>query len=88
MKEGLNTLGVLQAIQKHPCKFKELFSRECLPKLDAEMVDLLFVPKLDEEGSNKRAVQEQAIVYWRDYLQDCTGKPPIPATYCAKLKLI
>ena len=76
IKEGLNILGVLQSIQKHPGKFKELFCRECLPKLDAHMVDLIFVPKLDEEGSNKRAAQEQAIVYWRDYLQDCMGKPP------------
>ena len=68
MKEGLNTLGLLQSIQNHPCKFKELFSRENLPKLDAQMVDLIFVPKLDEEGFNPRAAQEQAVVYWRDYL--------------------
>ena len=76
MKEGLNTLGILQSIQKHPHKFEELFSRGCSPKLDAQMVDLIFVPKLDEEGSNQRGTQEQAIVYWRDYLQDCMGKPP------------
>ncbi|CAB4045967.1 Hypothetical predicted protein, partial [Paramuricea clavata] len=71
MREGLETLGVLQAIQRNPEKFRELFIKEYLPKLDAEIVDLLFVPKLAEEGSNKRAAQEQAIVYWRDYLQDC-----------------
>ena len=79
MREGLETLGVLQAIQRNPEKFRELFIKEYLPKLDAEIVDLLFVPKLAEEGSNKRASQEQAIVYWRDYLQDCMGKLPNPA---------
>ena len=63
LMQGLETLGVLQAIQRYPEKFKETFSKE----LDAEMVDLLFLPKLDEEGSNKQAAQEQAVVYWRNY---------------------
>ncbi|XP_028412537.1 G2/M phase-specific E3 ubiquitin-protein ligase-like [Dendronephthya gigantea] len=35
------------------------------------MVDLLFTPSFSEEGSNARQREEQAIVFWRDYLQDC-----------------
>jgi hypothetical protein len=44
-----------------------------MPVLDAQMIDLVFSPKFDEEGTNRRPLQEQAIVYWRDYLQDCAG---------------
>ena len=71
VKEGLKTLGVLEAIQQHPEKFREVFCKENSPKLDAHMVDLLFSPNFNEEGSNQRPLQEEAVVYWRDYLQDC-----------------
>ena len=37
------------------------------------MIDLLFTTDYAEPGSNQREVQERAIVYWRDYLQDCEG---------------
>lgn len=71
VKEGLKTLGVLEAIKQNPEKFREVFCKENMPKLDAHMVDLLFSPNFNEEGSNQRPLQEEALVYWRDYLQDC-----------------
>ena len=71
VKEGLTTLGVLGAIQQNHEKFREVFCKENMPKLDALMVDLLFSPNFNEEGSNQRLLREEAIVYWRDYLQDC-----------------
>lgn len=74
VKEGLETLGVLQAVQRNPEKFREVFCKERMKKLDAQMVDLLFTPHFDEEGSNRRLSQEEAVVYWRDYLQDCMSK--------------
>lgn len=71
LKEGLDTLGVLGCIKKYPMQFMDVFCKQPRSGLDAQMVDLLFTPVFDEEGTNKRSIQEQAIVYWRDYLQDC-----------------
>ena len=72
-KEGLETLGVLRSIQQHPETFRDVFCKSNMPVLDAQMIDLVFSPKFGEEGTNRRPLQEQAIVYWRDYLQDCAG---------------
>jgi hypothetical protein len=71
LKEGLQTLGVLRCIQRYPDKFKDVFCESDMPVLDAQIIDLMFTPDFDEEGNNRRPLQEQAIVYWRDYLQDC-----------------
>ena len=65
-------MGFLECLQQHPRQFEEILCRQQLP-LDAEMIDLLFTIDYAEPGSNQREVQEQAIVYWRDYLQDCEG---------------
>ena len=74
LKEGLGTLGLLESIQKHPEEFRAFFCNENAPKLDAEMVGKLFADiHYDEKESDNRASQEQAIVYWLDYLQDCAG---------------
>ena len=74
LKEGLGTLGLLESIQKHPEEFRAFFCNENAPKLDAEMVDKLFADiHYDEKQSVNRASQEQAFVYWLDYLQDCAG---------------
>ena len=74
LKEGLGTLFLLEPIQKDPEEFKAFFCNENAPKLDAEMVGKLFaLIDYDEKESDNRASQEQAIVYWLDYLQDCAG---------------
>ena len=67
LKEGLGNLGLLECIQKHPEEFRAFFCN------DAEMVDKLFFIDYDEKQSVNRASQEQAIIYWRDYLQECAG---------------
>ena len=73
LKRGLDTLGVLEAIQANPERFREVFAKENIRALDAETEDSLFT--IDAEvGSNERATQELAIVHWRDYLQDCESK--------------
>ena len=33
----------------------------------------LFLPVLDEPGSNTHSCQELIVMHWRDYLQDCEG---------------
>ena len=71
LKKGLETLGVLEAIKKYPDHLRELFTKENISPLDAATVDAIFNIDYDEQGSNGRAIQELAIIHWRDYLQDC-----------------
>ena len=72
LKQGLKTLGVLEYMKKYPEQFSDIFCKQLKP-LDGHMVDLLFIPIFDEEGSNVGQQQEQTIVFWRDYLQYCGG---------------
>ena len=71
--DGLKVMGVLDTIRKHPEQFRNVLCRNDTP-LDAVMVDRLFEIHLAEEGTNARPNQERAVVYWRDFLQDCNGK--------------
>ena len=72
---GLRALGVYDKIQENPNEFTKCLCREEKP-LTAEMVDALFDVEYADPGSNRYAAQQRAIVYWRDYLQDCEGKSP------------
>lgn len=53
LRQGLQTLGMLECRQKYPRQFSEIFCKQFKP-LDAHMVDLLFAPTFSEEGSNAR----------------------------------
>lgn len=74
MKEGMKTLDVLPCIQQFPDKFEEALCGGQETSLDARAVDLLFKIAYAIPGSNARPIQERAVVYWRDYLQDCEGR--------------
>jgi hypothetical protein len=71
--EGFNVMQVHESIVQHPEQFREVLCKKT-SQLDAVMVDLTFEVHLAEEGTNLRPVQERAVVYWRDFLQDCFGK--------------
>ena len=73
-KAGLQTLGILNLIEKHPNTMAQVFRSNSLIKLTASRMDSLFVPELAEEGANVRPQQELIIMHWRDYLQDCEGE--------------
>lgn len=73
-KAGLQTLGILNLIEKHPNTMAQVFCSNSLLKLTASRMDSLFVPELAEEGANVRPQQELIIMHWRDYLQDCEGE--------------
>uniref|UniRef100_A0A3B4D0Y8 Uncharacterized protein n=1 Tax=Pygocentrus nattereri TaxID=42514 RepID=A0A3B4D0Y8_PYGNA len=49
---GLQSLGVLDALQKYPERFKEVFMKTAIP-LTASAVEVLFKCKLAERGSNR-----------------------------------
>ncbi|XP_054608769.1 uncharacterized protein LOC129179453 [Dunckerocampus dactyliophorus] len=68
-KEGLKTLGVLDAIRMHPDSFRPLMCHEPSP-LTADLMDHLFHIRLSAVGSNKRRAEERVVPFWRDYLQD------------------
>lgn len=72
MRQGLQTLHVLELVQKHPLLMQQAFCVNDKPLTAADMTDL-FVPLMDELGSNKYPRQELILMHWRDYLQDCEG---------------
>uniref|UniRef100_A0A9J7YJ29 HECT domain-containing protein n=1 Tax=Cyprinus carpio carpio TaxID=630221 RepID=A0A9J7YJ29_CYPCA len=66
-KEGLECLGLLHLMQKHPQLFKEVFMYEEKPLL-AEDISALFKAELSPVGSNRRVVESRTICFWRDWL--------------------
>ncbi|KAL1246634.1 hypothetical protein QQF64_034451, partial [Cirrhinus molitorella] len=68
-REGMKTLGVLDAIQRHPTNFRPILCHEPAP-LTADILDELFEIRLAQKGSNKRMQEEVVVPFWRDYIQD------------------
>ncbi|XP_031138120.1 G2/M phase-specific E3 ubiquitin-protein ligase-like [Sander lucioperca] len=68
-REGMKTLGVLDAIRMQPDAFRPLFSHEPSP-LTADVLEQLFEIRLSAVGSNKRRAEECVVAFWRDYLLD------------------
>jgi hypothetical protein len=71
--DGFKAMGVLDAIRQYPEQFLEVLCKNDT-KLDAIIVDFIFEVHLAEDGTNIRPTQERAVVFWRDFLQDCCGK--------------
>ncbi len=71
-KEGLECLGLLPLMQKHPELFKEVFMYEEKPLL-AEDISALFKAELSTVGSNRRVVESRTICFWRDWLIEVEG---------------
>lgn len=69
-KEGLKTLGVLDAITAHPELFKNAFIWQN-EKISSDAMSAIFKVLYSPVGSNTRLVQERTIGYWRDFLLDC-----------------
>lgn len=65
--DGLKTLGVAEAIEKDPDVLKPLFVGG--PKA-LEVQDLLdlFSPCFSPPGSNRRRQENQALMFWKDWL--------------------
>ncbi|XP_077100303.1 uncharacterized protein LOC143751604 isoform X2 [Siphateles boraxobius] len=67
--EGLQTLGLLEEMQKYPALFYDMFVNEQRP-LQAKDLCSLFYVNFSPQGSNRRAKENQNICYWRDWLID------------------
>ncbi|CAM4572632.1 unnamed protein product [Leuciscus chuanchicus] len=72
-REGLTTLGLLEAVVKRKEAFRPLF---CSPQqpLTADTLEDLFNIRYSDAGSNRRAEENTAVAFWRDYLLDAEGK--------------
>lgn len=67
------TLGLLEAVVKRKETFRPLF---CSPQqpLTADTLEDLFNIRYSVAGSNRRAEENTAVAFWRDYLLDAEGK--------------
>ena len=72
-KDGLKVLGILELIQRHPAAFATLFCYQP-SNLTASSMGELFQIFYALNRTSLRDVQEQVIMLWRDYLQECEGK--------------
>ncbi|KAI7790106.1 putative G2/M phase-specific E3 ubiquitin-protein ligase-like [Triplophysa rosa] len=68
-RDGMKTLGVLDAIQSHPVSFLPILCHQPTP-LSADIIEELFEFRLSQKGSNNRVQEEVVVPFWRDYLQD------------------
>ena len=72
--DGLETLGVTTLIKSNPQAMKQLFVYDAGSKRVTPSYILdLFVPCLSPRGHNQREDEEDVILNWNDYVQDCEG---------------
>ena len=73
--EGLGTLGLAEAIKKHPNSLEELFicdpGRHLTPM---ELIRLFKVEDSSSPGSNRRSTEALTQGFWNDWLFDVEGK--------------
>lgn len=68
-REGLRSLGVLEALLQNPEQMKTFFLKPT-KQLSAEDLEVLFRCQLSEVGSNRYEKECKTLCFWRDYLQD------------------
>lgn len=73
LKEGLETLGVLNAIKEHSSIMEELFCGGP-PTLSAASLLDLFTIHYSPRGTNRRALEEVAVGHWRDWIIEVEGE--------------
>ena len=69
MKVGLETLGVLELMQKHPIKMRSLFVAYHY-HLTSDMMQDMFYLNFSANGSNIRKKEEEVAMLWVYLLQD------------------
>ncbi|MEQ2191684.1 hypothetical protein XENOCAPTIV_001088 [Xenoophorus captivus] len=70
--EGFKTLGLLKELQKNPTVFLDIFVCQEKP-LTARDLSSLFTVAYFDQGSNRRALLNQLVCFWRDWLIDIEG---------------
>jgi len=73
MVEGLGVLGVLDLLRSNPQSAKQLFIHSKPPSMTADLMFMMFTPRLSPEGSNRREDEEQVVMLWANFLQMIEG---------------
>ncbi|XP_060759564.1 G2/M phase-specific E3 ubiquitin-protein ligase-like isoform X2 [Neoarius graeffei] len=76
-RDGLMSLGVLDALQRHPLQMKCLFVK-AEKRLTAAEIENLFRIIQSERGSNGFEEECRTLVFWQDYLQDAEFENNVP----------
>lgn len=72
MTEGLKTLGFYDQILTHPQVMKQLFTIGFKP-LEVDDLLELFKVNFSHVGSNRRRVENQTVMFWRDWIIEVGG---------------
>ena len=70
--DGLNALGVHDLMKQNPNAFRKLICEPSL-QLNADYIINVFSTDFSEMGSNKRDAEEQAVIYWVNFVQLIEG---------------
>ena len=73
--EGLRVLGVHDVMTLNPHAFRNLLTAPDV-QIDADYILNLFSTQFSEPGCNRREIEEQAIIYWVNFIQliECKHK--------------
>ena len=63
----------MDTIRKHPSAFLPIFTEETKTKLTSGDLQSMFTPALSEQGTNKRRKEEDIVISWIDFLEECEG---------------
>ena len=74
MLQGLKTLDVLKVLRDHPETMRPLLTGCNVRKLSADALESLMVPVFSEQGSNRRAREEELWLKWSMFLFKVEGK--------------
>ena len=72
-REGLKSLGVLDAMTSFPSVFEPVFCYTANKAMTASAMQELFLPRLSPVGSNKRQMENESLCWWYDFLQNAEG---------------
>ena len=73
----MNCLGLVEEMKRSPQLYKPLFifSTQSLAPTAHQLLEEVFSDvEVSEPGSNTRAMENNAICFWRDYVLDAQGK--------------
>ena len=72
--EGLETLGIVTLLKRHPqCLKKLLVHDPSQARVTVQYLSRLLSPILSPRGHNRREQEEAVLLAWSEYLQDIEG---------------
>ena len=69
-------------MQTYPLQCQELFLSQPQKQLTAAQVYELFFPVYSAIGSNAREKEQEIMMFWFSFLEECEGEDAITCTMC------